>query len=945
LSKEYSPVQEYLGIVIDYSRDKQIPEQGLALLTGKGFYKKPWEESPQQGFARAATCFSFGDYDFAQRIYDYASKGWFTFASPVLSNAVEVQWPTFSKGQFEDAGDWLQENVEPDGMPISCFLSYIPDTRKGLVEARSEASWLSMMGGGVGVYAANRSPDEKSTGVMAHLRGYDADTLSYKQTASRRGSMAAYLDIDHPEIMSFIQMRNPVGGDSNKKCFNLNNAVNITDKFMQAVISGDDYELIDPKHGSTGRFLNAREVWEQLMDIRYETGEPYIMFKDTVNRNIPSWITHPLYSVSQSNLCVAPETQVLTNTGCRPIAEMEGENVLVWNGVEFSETVITKTGENQKLVKVVTSSGQELDCTLYHKWYVADGYSGRVIEKRTNELSVGDKLIKFDLPVIEGSLVLDEAYENGFFSADGCEYKGVNLVYFYHEKRNLIPLFNLDSIQDQPDQKRSVGKMKSLRSKYFVPSNDYTVDSRLKWLAGWLDGDGCVYRNGSNQQLVGSSVEPEFLREVQRMLQTMGVSAKISKNSDEGYKPLPKNDGSGESGMYWCKSSERLLITSMDVYRLMQLGLGDYLNRLSVKKTLPQRDAKQFNKVVSVVDEGRFDDTYCFTEKNRGMGMFNGILTGQCSEITLRTTDKRTAVCCLSSLNVEKYEEWKDSTIVEDLIRLLDNVLEYFIRLAPPELKRAVHSASKERALGLGTLGMHSFLQSKNIAFESGGFNSAVHWTHKLYGLIKERAVEESKRLAAERGECDDCYGSGMRNSHLLAIAPNASSSSMVGTSPSIEPWAANAFNAQGRAGSFLIKNKYLEKVLEAYGKNTPEVWKDIIVNEGSVQHLDWLDEDAKKVFKTATEINPAWLVELAAARQQYICQSQSLNIFVPNDVTLQEMSDIHIKGWVMGIKTFYYCRSKPATRANLGTGGDKPLNSVPVRAKIEFESCLSCEG
>lgn len=299
----YSPVQEYLGIVIDYSRDNQIPEQGLALLTGKGFYKKPYENSPQESFARAATCYSFGDYDFAQRIYDYVSKGWFTFASPVLSNAVDVEWPTFSPEQFEDASDWLTENVEPDGMPISCFLSFIPDTKEGLVEARSETAWLSMYGGGIGVYASNRSPDEKSTGVMAHLRGYDADTLSYKQTASRRGSAAAYLDIDHPEIMSFIQMRNPIGGDQNKKCFNLNNAVNISDKFMEAVIGGEKYELIDPKHGATGRFLDAREVWEEIMLTRYETGEPYIMFKDTVNRNIPEWITHPLYSVSQSNLC------------------------------------------------------------------------------------------------------------------------------------------------------------------------------------------------------------------------------------------------------------------------------------------------------------------------------------------------------------------------------------------------------------------------------------------------------------------------------------------------------------------------------------------------------------------------------------------------------------------------------------------------------------------
>lgn len=296
-------VKEYLGIIVDYSRDKIIPEKGLVLLTKKGFYKKEWEDSPQQGFARAATCYCFGDYEFAQRIYDYASQGWFTNASPVLSNAVEINWPTFSTDQFEEAGDWLQENVDADGMPISCFLSYIPDSKEGLVSTASETRWLSMMGGGIGIYAGNRSPDEKSTGVMAHLRGYDADALSYKQTESRRGSIAAYLDIDHPEIMSFLEMRNPVGGDANKKCFNLNNAVNISDDFMKAVILGEEYELVDPKHGGTGRLLSAREVWKKLMQTRYETGEPYLCFIDTINRGIPSWITKPTYKVSQSNLC------------------------------------------------------------------------------------------------------------------------------------------------------------------------------------------------------------------------------------------------------------------------------------------------------------------------------------------------------------------------------------------------------------------------------------------------------------------------------------------------------------------------------------------------------------------------------------------------------------------------------------------------------------------
>lgn len=615
MKEQYNPVKEYLGILIDYSRDKSIPEQGLALLQGRGYYKKEHETSPQETFARASTCYSFGDYDFAQRIYDYASKGWFTFASPVLSNAVEVEWPTFRDDEFVEASKWLESNVTPDGMPISCFLGMIPDDKEGLVETRSESSRLSMAGGGVGLYAANRSPDEKSTGVMAHLRGYDADTLAYKQKESRRGSMAAYLDIDHPEIMNFISMRNPVGGDSNKKCFNINNAINISDKFMAAVIKGEKFELVDPKHGKTGRFLDAQEVWEEILLTRFETGEPYLFFKDTVNRNIPSWITRPLYEVKQSNLC---------------------------------------------------------------------------------------------------------------------------------------------------------------------------------------------------------------------------------------------------------------------------------------------------------------------------------------SEITLMTSKTRTAVCCLSSLNVEKYDEWKDTQIVQDLIKLLDNVLEYFILLSGKGLERAAYSASKERAVGLGTLGLHSYFQSKKIPFESQEAIDVCNW---LYNDIKERAVESSKVLAKLRGEPDDVLGSGMRNSHLLAVAPNASSSNMVGASPSIEPWNANAFNAKGRAGNFLIKNKYLAEYLEGIGKNTNEVWKDILKNSGSVQHLEFLDENTKALFKTANEIDPEWIVELAAVRQPKICQSQSLNISVKEGISKQRMSDIHIQAWLKGVKSLYYCRAEAAAKADIGTGGEKPLNSVPVKTKVEFEECLSCQA
>lgn len=617
-----STTRKYLGITIDYERDKSLEEQGLALLTGEGFYKKEHETSPQETYARAATSYCFGDYDFAQRIYDYVSKGWFMFASPVMSNAQEIKWPKYGSFEFDKASAWLKKNVTPNGLPISCFLGYIPDTKEGLVETRKEAAWLSMMGGGVGLYAANRSPDNKSTGVMAHLRGYDADTLAYKQTKSRRGSMAIYMDDNHPEISTFIQMRQPAGGNPNQKAFNLNNGVNISDKFMEAVINGLPYELVDPKHGPTGNTIDARKTWEEIIKVRYETGEPYMLFIDTVNRFKPSWITKPTYRVRQSNLC---------------------------------------------------------------------------------------------------------------------------------------------------------------------------------------------------------------------------------------------------------------------------------------------------------------------------------------SEITLMTSAKRTAVCCLSSVNLEYFDEWRDDPMfIADLIRLLDNVLEYFIQLAPPELWRATRSAIKERAVGLGQFGTHSWLQKNNIPFESGflGANGEVAMIAKH---IQDRAIESSQQLAIERGEPADVRGTGMRNSHLIALAPNASSASILGASAASEPWAGNAMVPQGRAGSFLVKNKYLAVKLAALGLDTDDIWSRIVVNEGSIYGIkeisDVMSPEDMSVFKTAYEINQRWVIEHAAARQPYVCQAQSINLFISPETTLDELSDLHILAWSLGLKSLYYCRAKPAVKAQVGTGGDRPLNAIPVRAKIEFETCLSCEG
>lgn len=328
--------------------------------------------------------------------------------------------------------------------------------------------------------------------------------------------------------------------------------------------------------------------------------------------------------------------------------------------------------------------------------------------------------------------------------------------------------------------------------------------------------------------------------------------------------------------------------------------------------------------------------------KNKGLHVSHSNL---CSEITLPTSSDRTAVCCLSSINVEKYEEWvEEERFVEDLVRMLDNVLEEFIRKAPPEMKKATYSAYRERSIGLGVLGFHSLLQRMNIPFEGP---MAIAVNRNVFKHIKERAVEASKKLGRERGEAPDMGGSGLRFAHLMAIAPNASSSIIGCTSPSIEPWRANIYVHKTLSGSFVVKNPYLLKLLKEKGHDTPDVWESIIEKEGSVDHLSFLTEDEKKVFRTAMEIDQNWVIQHAGDRQEFICQAQSLNIFVPSDVNFQDLHRIHMDAWKKGLKTLYYCRSTSARQAEKVTESSQNLldNEVDKKDNGGTEECFMCEG
>jgi ribonucleoside-diphosphate reductase alpha chain len=925
-----------MSISKNYSKDALFDELGLKRL--RESYMKDDEVSPQDRFAFVSESFA-SNPDHAQRLYDYASSHWLSYSTPILS---------FGRNKR--------------GLPISCYLNYLDDTSEGLVNNLSETNWLSMMGGGVGVHVGIRGVDEKSTGVMPHLKVYDSSSLAFKQGTTRRGSYAAYLDISHPDIIQFLEMRKPTG-DQNFRTLNLNHGVNIPDSFMKIIEqclidpqADDSWPLVQPHNGKVTEVVSAKMLWMKLLELRMQTGEPYIWFIDRANEGLPDYQKKLGLNYHGSNLCFAPETLILTSEGYQQIASLENEKVNVWNGSEFSEVTVKKTAENTKLVRVVTDSGFELECTPLHKFYVNTYVNGnnKVIEKRANELKCNDKLIKSNFPIIEGTFTLDNAYDNGLFSAEGCYTEQGKRLYLYHDKRklknHLSDIYKKWTVQD--DLNREYSHSDFLLDKFFVPSGNYTIESKLKWLAGLCDGDGCVTRNGNTQSIQISSINKDFLLEVQMMLQTLGVYSKVTLMHKEGVRQLPLNNKTADLGDFYCQKCYRLLISQTGVCTIQDMGFKT--NRLDISNHRPNRESCHFVKVVDVIDEGRFDDTYCFTEPKRSMGVFNGLLTGQCSEISLATSEERTAVCCLSSVNLEYYDDWKDNPLfLADILEMLDNVIEYFIKEAPSVIDRAKYSAMRERSVGVGALGFHAYLQKHNIAFESALSKSA---NFKMFKHIRTELDKANTALAEVRGSCPDAeeFKVLKRNSHVMAVAPNASSSIIMGnTSPSIEPYSANAYRQDTTSGAFLTKNKFLDEYFKSVALQKPEGWYDdqwanVTANDGSVQQLEWMPDIQKAVFKTANEIDQRWIIELSGDRQVYVDQAISTNLFFRPDVSVKYLSAVHFQAWKQGLKSLYYVRSaklRKADKVGQKVIRNKIEDEIDIQALVDNTTCLACEG
>ncbi len=592
------------GIKVDYSRDNLFDELGIKRL--KESYMREDETSPQERFAYVSKHFGSSS-EHSQRLYEYSSRHWLSYSTPILS---------FGRSKR--------------GLPISCFLPYLDDSAEGLVDCLAEVNWLSMLGGGVGIGIGIRSADDKSVGVMPHLRTYDASSLAYRQGRTRRGSYAAYLDVSHPDILIFLEMRKPTG-DQNMRCQNLHHGINITDDFMRLIEkcmlepdADDTWELKDPHSGEVRDTIPAREMWQRILEIRMQTGEPYLHFIDTSNRMMPEFQKKLGLSIKQSNLC---------------------------------------------------------------------------------------------------------------------------------------------------------------------------------------------------------------------------------------------------------------------------------------------------------------------------------------SEIILPTDKERTAVCCLSSLNLEYFDEWKnDSLFLADIAEMLDNVLQYFIDNAPSPVQRAIYSASRERSIGVGALGFHAYLQKNNLPWESAMATGA---NIKMFKHIKEGLDAANLKLGKERGEAPDCVGTGRRFAHVMAVAPNASSSILMGnTSPSVEPFRANAYRQDTLSGSHLNKNKYLDKIIkekcDADEKlDYNEIWSSIIANDGSVQHLNFLDEWQKDVYKTSMEIDQRWIVDHAANRQSYIDQAQSINLFFRPDVNVKYLHAVHYQAWKQGLKTLYYCRSEKLAKADKVAKKieRQVIEEIDLKQLASEEVCLACEG
>lgn len=983
----------------DYFGFKTLEKQHYLLrdVTGKTL------ERPQHLLMRVSLAL-WGSIDIekAFETYDLLSQKYFIHATPTNFNA-----------------------GTPRQQLSSCFLLATEDSIDGIYDTLKQCALISKNAGGIGLHIHNirakgaliKGTNGTSNGLVPMLRNFNSTARYCDQGGQKRnGSFAIYLEPWHADVEDFLKLKLNTGSEE-ERCRDLFYALWIPDLFMERVeknepwtlfcpseapgladVYGQDFKELYERYEREGRGrkqVDAQKLWFKVLDSQIETGTPYLLYKDAANEKSNQ---KNLGVIKSSNLCVSPETYVLTDNGQYQISTLSGQEVNVWNGDKWSKTKITKTGENQRLVTVHLSNGAQITCTPYHKFIVRNKYSDKTSFKdatriEATNLKKGMKLAKHKLQLVSGNTVNDipYPYTHGFFCGDGTYHKnpsgyvskGVSL---YGDKKNLIQYLQIRSSTMKEDAQGKINTMlpDELPDKYHVPLNS-SIECRLLWLAGLLDSDGCIARNGTNESLQIGSIHFEFLDRIRLMLQTLGVQSKVTLAQAERKTFMP--DGKGGRKEYDCKPLWRLLISSSAVYTLKFLGLN--CHRLEINGEEPQRNAEQFVTVVSVVDDGRIDDTYCFNEPENNAGVFNGVLTGNCTEIIEYSSKDETAVCNLASVALPMYVNAKKRAfnydklreVVKVAIKNLNRVID--INYYPtPETER---SNMRHRPVGLGVQGLADVFALMRVPWET---DRALELNQRIFEHIYYAAVEASAEVAEKEGPYSTYEGSpmskgqfqydlwgvqpltdidntldwaslkhkvakhGVRNSLLVAPMPTASTSQILGFNECIEPFTSNIYTRRTLAGEFIVVNKYLMKDLEKLDLWNENMKQQIIARNGSVQGIEEIPEAIQKLYRTSWEIKQKTLIDMAAARGAFICQSQSLNLFVA-DPNYAKLTSMHFYAWKKGLKTgIYYLRTRAPVMAQKFTV-DPELQKAAEKSEQERlhkkyaadEGCVMCSA
>lgn len=758
---------------IVYSRDYNMEYFGFKTLE-RSYLLKVGDrivERPATMWMRTACGIHCGDLDAAFETYDLMSQGWFTHASPTLFNS-----------------------GTPNPQLSSCFLLQMQDDSiEGIYNTLKQCAMISKYAGGIGLSVHNiratgsyiRGTNGTSNGLVPMLRNFNSTARYVDQGGGKRkGAFAVYLETWHADIEAFLDLRKNSGAEE-QRCRDLFTGLWIPDLFMERIEADGEWSLFCPKEapglpdvwgpafnalytryereGRARKVMKARDLWRAICDAQSETGTPYLLFKDACNRKSNQ---QHLGTIKSSNLCVAGETMILTRKGYFPIGSLEGQKVRVWNGDKWSKVKIVKTGENKPLVKVTLSNGTFVECTPYHKFILAaDGRQKQPPIKDSkrvdaSELKVGSRLIKFGLPPRarkgDEKENITYPYTHGLFCADGTYEKRYNQtrgewldpkIALYGPKKDLISHLDVRKSTGNEDCMGGVTVYlpEDLAPKFKVPING-TVANKLRWLEGYLDGDGCVARMGNNEALQAASINFQFLRDVQLMLQTLGVHAKINKHSPAHRQRFPDHKGGFTESD--CKESRMLRVNSGELCKLIQLGFSP--KRLQVSGRKPQRDAQHFVKVVSVVDEKRMADTFCFEEKDNHAGVFNGNLLGNCTEIIEYTSKDESAVCNLASINLRKFVEGgkfnhnKLAEVTQIVTRNLDRVIS-INHYPTPETRR---SNMRHRPIGIGVQGLANAFIKLRLPFTSP---EARQLNKDAFETMYFAAMTASKNLAKQR--------------------------------------------------------------------------------------------------------------------------------------------------------------------------------------------------